>query len=142
MIHQTFERYDSPSFINSRSKVFTVEGDDRPDVQDVLIVFTDGRARDQEDARFYAQNLKNRDVHIMGIAAGPDRLNFKHQLDEIASSPDDVLMVEFDDLDGIINKLVNKVCKQPPSKYICYKRGLEIAFIIIVIMIKITGRCR
>ena len=96
--------------------MFTIAGDDRPNVQDILIVFTDGAARDQDDAKRYAQNLKNRDVHIVGIAAGQKRHEFRHQLVEIATSEDDVIMVEFDDLDNIIRGLVNKVCKNPPSK--------------------------
>ena len=97
-------------------------GDDRPEVEDILIVFTDGATRDQRVAVKYADKMKQRGVHIIGIAAGSKREDFKGQLEEIASSPDDLFMVEFDQLQDVIHKLVNKVCKAPPSKYIYYFR--------------------
>lgn len=93
-----------------------MEGDDRPEVEDVLIVFTDGATRDQSVAMKHADLMKARGVHIIGIAAGPKRLEFKYQVEEIASSSDDVFMVEFDQLENLIYTLVNKVCKAPPSK--------------------------
>ena len=99
-------------------QVFTVEGDDRPQVEDILIVFTDGWTRDQTVAVKYAEKMKARNVHIIAIAAGPSRRDFKGQLEEIASTPSDVLMVEFDELQNLISKLVNKVCKAPPSKFL------------------------
>lgn len=98
-------------------KVFTVVGDDRPEVDDILIVFTDGATRDQRVAVRYADKMKARNVHIIGIAAGPKRHEFKHQVEEIASTPEDVYMVEFDDLEAMLFRLVNNVCKAPPSKY-------------------------
>jgi hypothetical protein len=70
-------------------------------------------------ARKHADKLKQRGVHIIGIAAGSKRREFKDQVEEIASSPEDVFMVEFDQLQDVIYTLVNKVCKAPPSKYIC-----------------------
>ena len=92
-------------------------GDDRPEVEDILIVFTDGATRDQSVAVRYANKMKARGVRIIGIAAGPSREDFKDQLEEIASSPDDLLMPEFDELQSVVHTLVNKVCKAPPSKY-------------------------
>lgn len=102
-------------------KVFTIEGDDRPEVEDILIVFTDGATRDQSVAVKYANKMKQRGIQIIGIAAGPKRKEFKGQVEAIASSPEDVFMVEFDQLQGFIYTLVNKVCKIPPSKYIDYR---------------------
>ena len=93
-----------------------MEGDDRPEVQDILIVFTDGATRDQNVAMKHADLMKARNVSIIGIAAGPKRREFKYQVEEIASSPDDVYLVEFDQLENLIHTLVNKVCKAPPSK--------------------------
>ncbi len=81
-------------------------------------MFTDGATRDQHVAVKHANKMKERGVHIIGIAAGPKREDFKDQVEEVASSPDDVFMVEFDQLQDVIHKLVNKVCKAPPSKYI------------------------
>lgn len=94
-----------------------MEGDDRPEVEDILIVFTDGATRDQSVAIKHADLMKARKVHIIGIAAGPKRLEFKPQVEEIASSPEDVFMVEFDQLENLIFQLVNRVCKAPPSKF-------------------------
>ncbi|XP_028404924.1 cartilage matrix protein-like [Dendronephthya gigantea] len=39
-------------------EVFTVEGDDRPEVDDILIVFTDGATRDQRVAVRHADRMK------------------------------------------------------------------------------------
>ena len=96
-------------------QVFTITGDDRPEVEDILIVFTDGATRDQSVAVRYANKMKARGVRIIGIAAGPRREEFKGQLEEISSSPDDLFMVEFDQLQSVIHTLVNKVCKAPPG---------------------------
>ena len=105
-------------------QVFTPENDDRPDVPDYLIIFTDGRATDRSLAYRNAKKLKEKGVKIVAIGAGRDKFNFLGQLEEIATSPSDVWMADFDNLNDIVEvivkDIVNEVCPQPPpdrSKY-------------------------
>ena len=102
----------------SVSKVFTPENDDRPDVPDYLIIFTDGQATDRRDALKNARRLKEKGVKIVAIGAGEQKFAFLSQLEEIASSPSDVWMADFDNLneivDVIVKDIVNEVCPTPP----------------------------
>jgi hypothetical protein len=102
----------------SSSQVFTPEHDDRPNVPDYLIIFTDGQATDRTIAFRNAKKLKERGVKIVAIGAGKDKFEFLGQLEAIASSPSDVWMADFDNLNeivGVIVKdIVNEVCPTPP----------------------------
>lgn len=100
--------------------MFTVDGDDRPHVKDYLILFTDGQATDKDLAIKNAKKLKKRNIRIIAIGAGPRRHEFLSQLEEIATSPSDVFMADFDNLDYIVKDVVNEVCPEPirpPSKF-------------------------
>lgn len=105
--------------------MFTPEDDDRPNVPDYLIIFTDGRATDTRLTFGNARKLKEKGVKIVAIGAGKDKFKFLPQLEKIASSPSDVWMADFDHLDDIVGvivkDIVNEVCPQPPpdrSKYL------------------------
>lgn len=100
-------------------QVFTVLGDDRPHVKDYLILFTDGQATDKHLAIANARKLKKRNIRIIAIGAGPRRHDFLSQLEQIATSPSDVFMADFDNLEVIVKDIVNEVCPEPmrpPSK--------------------------
>lgn len=101
-------------------QVFTEAGGDRSDVPDIVIVFTDGKSHKKDLTIQNAEGLKRRGVRILAIGAGDERAKFKEELEKIASSPQDVQMVEFDQLDSIVTDLVNQVCRvvttAPPGK--------------------------
>ena len=105
-------------------QVFTPENDDRPDVPDYLIIFTDGQASDRTLTFRNAKKLKEKGVKIVAIGAGKDKFEFLGQLEQIASTPSDVWMADFDNLneivDVIVKDVVNEICPAPPldrSKY-------------------------
>lgn len=99
---------------------------------DYLIIFTDGGATDRSLAFRNAKKLKEKGVKIVAIGAGKDKFKFLGQLEEIATSPSDVWMADFDNLNDIVGvivkDIVNEVCPQPPpdrSKYefMCLQQG-------------------
>ena len=100
-----------------------MKGDDRPHVQDYLIIFTDGQATDRSLALRNAKKLKDRNVRIIAIGAGPKREDFRSQLEAIASHTSDVFMADFDNLESIVKNIVNEVCPEPtlsPCKLFTY----------------------
>lgn len=98
--------------------MFTPESDDRPNVPDYLILFTDGQATDRSAAYKNAEKLKKKGVKIVAIGAGKKKFEFLEQLETIASSPSDVWMADFDNLgeivDVIVKDIVNEICPTPP----------------------------
>ena len=101
----------------SLPKVFTPEHDDRPNVPDYLIIFTDGRATDRREAFKISKKLKGKGVKIVAIGAGENKFAFLGQLEEMASSPSDVWMADFHNLNDIVavivKDIVNEVCPTP-----------------------------
>ncbi|CAB4026979.1 Hypothetical predicted protein [Paramuricea clavata] len=99
-------------------KVFTKKGGDRPDVPDLLIVLTDGKSNYPDKTRKNAQKLKNMGVRIIAIGAVHDLQNdvknreIWQELQDIASSPKDVKMIDFANLVTVVSEIVCKVC--PP----------------------------
>ena len=96
-------------------QVFTKTGGDRPDVADVVVVLTDGKSRFPKRTIKQAQRLKDMGVRIIAIGAGYNlrkvREKLRRELLNIASSPDDMKMVDFANLENIVFEIVNKVCK-------------------------------
>ena len=91
--------------------MFIKSGGDRPEVEDVLLVFTDGNARKKDLTIKYATFLKQRGVRIVAIGAGDEFSGFKDELTKIASSPEDVKIVRFEDLINIVVDVLDEVCK-------------------------------
>ena len=92
----------------------------RPDVEDVVVIITDGEPRGRRDTlemtKKYAKELKDKGVLVVAAAVGPDRRKFKHILEELATSPEMVLEADFEHMDGILAKLVASSCMKPGRK--------------------------
>ena len=70
-----------------------------------------GRHDEKQIAYDTAKALKNKDVLIVGAAIGDRRQNFKRILERITTTPEDTFDADFNQLDTILNKLVDKSCK-------------------------------
>lgn len=99
-------------------QIFNHRNGDRPDVADVLIIFTDGEAHDFEIAKKHAQEMKKRNIRIITIAAGPDAKNPKaalvKQMEALASDPLSVYNVDFSELNDIVDRLIDIDCSIVP----------------------------
>ena len=94
-----------------RNDVFG-SGDDRPDVDNVVIVITDGVATDQDKAISQAGLMKKQGAKILAIGVGPE----KHQkeLEEVVSNPvsRNAMWVEnFDDIAEYIDRIKTSACE-------------------------------
>ena len=80
---------------------------DRKDIPNVCIIITDGKADDKiEDP---AKELRNSGTTIFAVGVGKN-IN-EQQLTEMAGNESRVFMVQFDNLDGIINQIKESACK-------------------------------
>ena len=80
----------------------------RADIPHILIVLTDGRARDKvEDP---AEHLRDMGVHIIAVGVGD--ADYK-ELEDIASDPDDenVFTTSFDSIVNLAGSILEDVCK-------------------------------
>ena len=89
------------------------------------MVLTDGQSRFPAKTVEQANRLKAMGVRIIAIGAGHDlqRPKFKLQAEllNIASTPDDMKMVDFANLQNIIIDIVDRVCRvitTPARKYL------------------------
>lgn len=80
----------------------------RADVPHILIVLTDGRARDK--VKDPAKRLHDMGVHIIAVGVGD--ADYK-ELEEIASDPDDenVFTTSFDSIVNLAGSILEDVCK-------------------------------
>lgn len=94
-------------------QIFTGQGADRPDVKDILILFTDGNAHDLPVAREQAKRMKERNITLVTIGAGKDDslMKFKKELEEMASGPEYSMTVNFDELEVFAQKAFPLVCR-------------------------------
>ena len=96
----------------------------RPGVDDVVVIITDGEPRGRRNTlqmtKQYANDLKEKGVLVVAAAVGPDRKNFRHILDELATSTNYVLEADFTQMDGILAKLVASSCIKP-GKCTCHE---------------------
>jgi exopolysaccharide biosynthesis predicted pyruvyltransferase EpsI len=106
----------------------------RPNVQDVILLFTDGEPirRDWEKnqefktenlmAEYYSDRLKEKNVTVIGMAVGsPKQLdNFYEDIVKWSSSPDHVFSAKVKELDTVLNQLISaaKKCSRRGCKYI------------------------
>lgn len=97
-------------------QIFNHRSGDRPNAQDVLIIFTDGRAHDFNIALKHAKAMRSRNVHIIAIAAGHEAKDPKllKQLKQIVSDPLEVYTSEFSELTDIIDRLIDIDCVVQP----------------------------
>jgi putative N-acetylmannosamine-6-phosphate epimerase len=80
-----------------------------------VVVLTDGQSRNPDKTRAQAKRLKDMGVRIIAIGAGWDlrhgKQKLRQELLDIASSPEDMKMVDFANLENIVFEIVNKVCR-------------------------------
>jgi len=91
----------------------------RSDVPHILIVLTDGEARDK--VKYPAERLHDMGVHIIAVGVGD--ADYK-ELEEIASGPDDenVFTTNFDSIVNLAGSIHEDVCKG--EKY-CYYQSFH-----------------
>ena len=91
----------------------------RPNVDDVIVLITDGEPRGQPNSRQltkqFAQDLKERKIVLLTAAVGPQSENakFRELLQELATSPDYFFKAKFDYMETILEKLVWQSCTKP-----------------------------
>lgn len=97
--------------------MFTKKEGDRPNIPDILILYTDGAASDKNTASQEAEELKKRGVTLICVGFG-DPLTvqkFLPDLEKMASptcngSGKLVFSADFDDLDKIVDSIVKEAC--------------------------------
>ena len=88
----------------------------RRHADDVIVLITDGRPQGtstvKQDAIHYAEKLKKKGVHIIGIGVGQqiEEKEFWNTLRDIAS-PGQAIRVKFDKFQSIKNTLIEKSCE-------------------------------
>ena len=95
----------------------------RDDVDDVVLLFTDGRPKPEDEqtrkANENADILKTRNITIIGLAVRvPGKVEeFKPNIERWATSPQLVFEAKIDNLDNVISKLVKASCIEtcPPG---------------------------
>ena len=81
-------------------------------------MLTDGKSNYPDKTRKNAQKLKNMGVRIIAIGAVHDLQNdvknreIWQELQDIASSPKDVKMIDFANLVTVVSEIVCKVCQR------------------------------
>lgn len=74
-----------------------------------LIVITDGESTD--DISGPAKHLKEKGVDIVTVGVGHSTK--KAQLEEIASTEEEVFEIDFEHLENLVHKILNQACKPP-----------------------------
>lgn len=91
----------------------------RRDVNDVIVLITDGVPRGKRNssplAKQYAKDLKNRKVLIVtaGVGRQSENANFQRVLMDLATSPDFFIKASFNQLGGVVDKVVEMSCIKP-----------------------------
>ena len=95
------------------NQVFSGGAGDRPGIDDIVIVFTDGNAHDITVAREQANILKSKGVLVITIGAGKksEVKLFQKELTDMASAPEYAMTVDFDQLEFFAEKAFPLVCK-------------------------------
>ncbi|XP_076818199.1 P-selectin-like [Clavelina lepadiformis] len=100
---------------HARDVIFAAGNGNRPDVRDVMLVITDGRA--QDDVAGIAQSLRDDGVLIYVLGVVPPRRGLDlDQLNDIAGNTDNVIITEggFEGLTGLLsNQISEQICGDP-----------------------------
>ncbi|CAB3999079.1 Hypothetical predicted protein [Paramuricea clavata] len=91
-------------------QIFNGKGVDRPDVPNILILFTDGLAHDIRLAYDQAEDLKKKGTRLIVIGAGKRANEVFKQIKHMASRVKDAHKSKFDQLSGIVDDLLDVVC--------------------------------
>lgn len=84
----------------------------RPTVSDVVIILTDGEARDRKKALVEAKKLREKRVKIIAIGMGDERTvaTFRRDLKLMVSNPTDVFTADFKNLPYLLKSLTSEIC--------------------------------
>ena len=85
----------------------------RWEIQDVVVLVTDGRPTNFPKANKTAKLLKDKGILIVGAAIGPQRNEFMPQLEQLASGKEYVVKADFDKLNDVIGTIIAKSCVRP-----------------------------
>ena len=93
----------------------------RPNVDDVIVLITDGVPNGIDDAENrtmkYAQKLKDRNIVIITVGVGSLAKRYEHVLIDLATSDDHFVYVTgFHTLKDLLDKLVTKSCRPGAGK--------------------------
>ena len=90
----------------------------RPNVSDVVVILTDGEARDRKKALEEAGKLREKGVHIIAIGMGEETTvaTFREDLKLMASRSSDVFTANFKKLPYLVKTLTSEICYARPPK--------------------------
>ena len=91
----------------------------RWEIQDVVVLVTDGRPSNFDKAKGAAKLLKDKEILVVGAAIGPKRNEFMPQLEQLASGKEYVVKADFDELD-VIGTIIAKFCYGKQCQYLDY----------------------
>ena len=106
MIYPSGGTYTGRALTLAKDLVYT-PSHDRPDIPNVCIVITDGRAND--DIGPPADALRNQKTAIFAIGVGTDFQ--QDELERMAGTSRHVFTADFSDLDTVINEIKQSACK-------------------------------
>ncbi|CAD5119952.1 DgyrCDS8533 [Dimorphilus gyrociliatus] len=102
-----------------RTKMFRSETGDRPNVQNIGILITDGKSGNKEETFNEAILNRNAGIHMISIGVGVSGNKYAQQeLRGISSDPDNVNLInvdKFSDLPNITEKIIHLTCKTEKS---------------------------
>ena len=115
------------------TKVFPSNVLYRPNVSDVVVILTDGEARDRRKALEEAAKLRGKGVQIMAIGMGEEDTiaTFREDLRMMASRSSDVFTADFKTLPYLVNALTLGICYgKAPTAMVCAHQDLDILLIV------------
>lgn len=100
-------------------EVFPISGLYRPNVSDIVVILTDGEARDRAKALDEAEELRNKGVQIIAVGMGEKDTvsSFRKDLKLMASRSSDVFTADFKKLPYLVQALTSEICnaRQPKA---------------------------
>lgn len=103
------------AIVHARKKSFSLEYGNRPEVKDVMLVITDGKAEDTKLVKSVSKEMRAEGVLIFAIGIGVDDLTYE-RLTKMTGSVDRTIRADsFEDLAGntLILKLAGILCENP-----------------------------
>ncbi|CAB4000278.1 Hypothetical predicted protein [Paramuricea clavata] len=105
----------------------------RPNVSDVVVILTDGEARDRKKALEEAGKLREKGVHIIAIGMGEETTvaTFREDLKLMASRSSDVFTANFKKLPYLVKTLTSEICyARPPKALKCAHQKRDILMVV------------
>ncbi|XP_028415968.1 collagen alpha-1(XII) chain-like [Dendronephthya gigantea] len=122
---------DALEIVNT--KVFPQNVLYRPNVSDVVVILTDGEARDREKALEEAKKLREKRVQIITIGMGEEETvaTFRKDLRAMASKSSNVFTADFKKLPYLVKTLTSEICfAKPPKTMECAHQKRDILLLV------------